>query len=258
MNADTLKREAQKFIDEEIRLLKAGYPERSDDFTIERFANWGYGFGHSESPHWWNVGQSACSAEDRVFKPGADAEKIESIKDDIYGWVSGAFYESGYYRGSVTELMHKHRIMELSEDASDGYRSEVLQAHAEGGCFEKNKSGDGNYLHQDTQYKLTLGMAQKALGYHLKFVWCIEIITDESSSKTTPPHCLIDDVTLEAVGINKKNKPKSVILGDLNCIGCYEKIIDRMKQARDHMQQNMGENSLSLAEWELVVYNANR
>ena len=257
MNADKLKREAQKFIDDEICLLRAEYPDQSDKLTVERFVRWGW---HDPDPEWWDVGQSACSAGDRVFVPGADADKIKRFKESsVGGWVSGVFYESGYYRGIVTEMMHRHRVLELSEDASNGHYCEILQDHTEGGCLEKGKNNDDKYLHRDTRYKLTLGVSQRVFGYYLKFTWCLKIVTDDSeASRTMPPHCPISDITLEAAGVNKEDAPEAVNVSDLNCIGCYEKIIDKFKQARDRMQQETGEDSLSLAEWELVVYNASR
>lgn len=257
MNADRLKREAQKFIDDEIRLLQAAYPDQADKLTVEGFVRWGW---HDPNPQWWDVGQSACSAGDRVFVPGADADKMKWFKkSSVGGWASEMFYESGYYRGIVTEMMHRHRILELSENASSGHDCEVLQDHAEGGCFEEDKSNDNKYLHRDTRYKLTLGVAQRVFGYYLKFTWCLKIVTDDSEAPLTmPPLCLIGDITLEAAGVNKKDAPKAVNIGDLNCIGCYEKIIDHFKEARDRMQQETGEDSLSLSEWELVVYNASR
>ena len=256
MNADQLKREAQKFVDDEICLLQAEYPDQSDKLTIEGFLRWGW---DDPEPQWWNVGQSACSAADKVFVPRADVDKIERFKESSMGmWMNDKFYESGYYRGIVTEMMHRHRILELSEDASNGRGCEIFQDHAEGGCFEGNKNNDSKYLHRDTRYKLTLGAAQRVFGYYLKFTWCLKIIADEEASETMPPLCPISDITLEAAGVSNKDKPKAFNLGDLNCMGCYEKIIDKFKQARDRMQQETGEDSLSLAEWELVVYNANK
>ena len=255
MNADKLMREARKFIDDEIRLLQTEYPDQSDEFALEEFLKWAWS---SPSPEWWDVGQSACSAGDKVFMPGADADAIKRFKSSMGSWMCEEFYESGYYVGRATEMIHRHRVLELSEDATNGRYCEIFQDHIEGGCLEEGKNNDGKYLHRDTRYKLTLGVAQRVFGYYLKFIWCIMIIADKDSSRTMPPFCPISDITLEAAGVNKKSAPKTVNPADLNCIGCYEKIMDKFKQARDRMQQETEEDSLSLAEWELVVYNANR
>ncbi|HSW44587.1 MAG TPA: hypothetical protein VLM89_03345 [Phycisphaerae bacterium] len=81
--------------------------------------------------------------------------------------------------------------------------------------------------------RLTIGRAQKAVNLYLKFLWCLDLIKE-------PPHCPVDSVVLETIGMN--NIPWT----RLDSVNDYMSIIDTIKR---HCRGQ------SPAKWECDVWN---
>ncbi len=85
--------------------------------------------------------------------------------------------------------------------------------------------------------KLTFGTAQKLLNLYLKYLWCTERL------KTAPPHCPIDSIILNN-SLNFRNHRWT----NLDCAQTYMQYINELRGIAF-------KNNMSLAEWELSVFN---
>ena len=80
--------------------------------------------------------------------------------------------------------------------------------------------------------RMRIGIAQKAINLYLKFLWCLELISE-------PPHCPLDNFVLSKIGTHEP-------WTKLDDIESYKKMINELKEVAGHQ---------SLSEWECELWN---
>ncbi len=91
------------------------------------------------------------------------------------------------------------------------------------------------YGHLLLDNKLRFGTAQKAVNLYVKFLWTLGYIEEQ------PPHCPIDGIVLKSVGLKDK-------WTELDCRQRYKQIIELVRQ-------EASEKELTIAEWEIMLWN---
>jgi len=92
----------------------------------------------------------------------------------------------------------------------------------------------GRHMLRPDGYKI--GVAQKLLNLQLKYLWCLGTISE-------PPHCPVDRIM-----INKTKLKGQVAWTRITDIDLYRRVIAELKRAAEP-------TGLSLAQWELQIYN---
>ncbi|MDP2575362.1 hypothetical protein Q8W40_24415 [Vibrio penaeicida] len=91
------------------------------------------------------------------------------------------------------------------------------------------------YAHLLQGNKLRFGTAQKAVNLYVKFLWTLGYIEEQ------PPHCPIDGIVLKSLGLKDK-------WTELDCRQRYKQIIESVRQ-------EASKNKMTIAEWEIMLWN---
>jgi hypothetical protein len=136
--------------------------------------------------------------------------------------------------GQRKDFRHRVLLFLATEVALNYLRAPSEQQHLGSICRLSEVGGEfGEGILREPGYKI--GVAQKRLNLHLKYLWCIGIVGE-------PPHCPVDRVM-----INKTHLKNQVAWTKIGDIREYERVIATLKLAAEP-------TGLSLARWELEIY----
>ena len=166
----------------------------------------------------------------------------EKFKKNLTEWITDTLLPE-YIDSTVCEKRHIENIVRLSEKGSNldsVLGCNILANHNGECCFKDRENVGGEYDHCIGKHNFRIGSAQKLLNLQLKYLWCLGMIEQ-------PPHCPIDSIILNVAGVTDKGWT------NMNCVGCYQEMIDIMKREASKISP-----FLSLAGWELREYSENR
>ncbi len=131
------------------------------------------------------------------------------------------------FRESLMEYLDRNANQHESGRVSDKEHCCLIEELS----LEMSSSSFGKLLHKD---RFRIGVAQKALNLYLKYLWCLEKIPE-------PPHCPFDNI----------------VIGELdNCGGiAWTEFDDTLVYEHLVHQARLKAGDLSLAEWELRIFN---
>ena len=118
---------------------------------------------------------------------------------------------SAYKERKVSDASHSKKIQKIADLMSQKHKGILLNG------------------------KLCIGTAQKALNLHLKYLWCMNMISPP------PPHCPLDNTVLNDIA-----KLGGVYWTQIKSIKKYETLIKKCRKAA---------GKRNLAEWELAEFN---
>lgn len=166
--------------------------------------------------------------------------KKENFLDEEV-WVltfGGAFQRAGVYRNDVED--NEKKAFRLAIKAY--IRSLTYEQYVSGVSSDTHIENMQNFAEWTTRYadilqggKITLGVSQKLLNLYLKYLWCLNQIAE-------PPHCPFDRIIISKLDI--KNAPNWTSLNNTNE---YKKLVQ-------HAEMKAMQNKMSIAEWELDVF----
>jgi hypothetical protein len=150
-------------------------------------------------------------------------------RNSIYNGKSVKEKDRKLFRGFIKEEVHSLYIKSYKSKAVTGC-DHVQNLWELKGRIEKEHSG---FLKNE---EITLGTVQKVVNLYLKYQWCV------GDSGHTPPHCPIDAIIIEELGLKGKEKVSWTKLSDK---ASYLNLINKIKEkAVDE----------PIAEWELRVF----
>ena len=170
----------------------------------------------------------------------ANAARNEFLDGQLFGMTLAATAQrSNLYAAELSELQRKpfqKALRRVLESYGKSYTAPVAEdRHLEhiNGLVETLSRGYPGLLESG---RLKFGHAQKALNLYLKYLWCLDRISE-------PPHCPIDSIILRKVpGFT------DVRWTQLTTAKEYMRIITAAKV-------QASAKKLSLAQWELQEYN---
>lgn len=124
-------------------------------------------------------------------------------------------------RGSLNNLKEDYKKIEVSDEHHIGNVNHLLDTM--------------NNLLPDGQEK-TFGVSQKLMNLFLKYYWC-------TGQVKTPPHCPIDSIVLNGIGLTHIRWSKMDI-------DTYEQVLTHLKGVVESSSYS------SIAEWELGAFNS--
>jgi hypothetical protein len=170
-----------------------------------------------------------------------DSEKQAFLADEIFSMTLMATVQRGkLYRDGSTETQKDafRRALRLAlEGLIEQYRQGISDDQHLRNINKLTHTLSETHPNALNDARFRIGSAQKALNLYLKYMWCLDRIP-------TPPHCPFDSVVLFRVP-----GCQHVRWTQLDSLSEYERIVDCAKAVA---------GGVSLAEWELHLYNASQ
>jgi len=165
-------------------------------------------------------------------------QKDKFIQSQILGMtIQGAFQHIKIYRKDAEKIDNddkaafRENVRTYLSDFENEYTSRVASNRHIANIERLLAKINGLHTSILKDGGISFGVAQKLLNLYLKYDWCLGRIEE-------PPHCPIDAMILEAVGMNKSPwSPWSQMSGEQ-----YNEIIDAIEKTR---------GGQSIADWEL-------
>jgi len=158
----------------------------------------------------WMLTINAICRGTKLYENGASKERKREFKKELKRYVEKIVEKQ--YHTEVEEENHKKNIKSICKKAENDF-GDIL------------KNG-----------KFMIGRGQKILNLYLKYLWCLEEITNIAE----PPHCPIDSKILDSIG-------SDINWTELDNIKEYQGLIEKIrKKAND--------KSVSISQWELEKY----
>jgi hypothetical protein len=149
-----------------------------------------------------------------------------------------AFRRANVYSKDASEIdkgkfakMLRQKLKSLEQ----GYLKGVTEAEHIGNIERFGQELTEQFSHVLAGNKMRFGISQKAVNLYLKYLWVLGYIPQ-------PPHCPIDRVILNEVGIYHENWTQ------LDDVEKYMGMIGKLKERAD-------KDKLTIAEWELKCWN---
>jgi hypothetical protein len=156
----------------------------------------------------WSAAWNASVQRASVYKKNLSEEERRHFKKQVFRFINDDLMP--FYTKKCSEEQHYENIKRLVVFGTECGR-EILE---------------GNI------YKY--GIAQKLLNLLLKYYWCIGRVSE-------PPHCPIDSIILNKLGLNEIKWTKMVQKSE------YERVIEKIKM-------KLTQEEPTIARWELIHY----
>jgi hypothetical protein len=164
------------------------------------------------------------------------------IENELYYLsLSGAFQRNNVYSKEIILLednekkRFKQSLKESVIEIAKQYNEEVDDDAHISSILKLIQINQSSILRNNG--KLNFGTAQKLLNLYLKYLWCTERLS------YAPPHCPIDSIIL-----NKSLSFRNDRWTNLDCPQTYMQYVIELREIAT-------KNKMSLAEWELMVFN---
>lgn len=151
----------------------------------------------------------ATSQRSHIYSEGSSEDTKKQFRKDLRQQLE---YLAKKYSNPIATEQHLQNIANLSKDLSARHEK----------CLNRGR--------------FRIGLAQKALNLYLKYLWCLDRISE-------PPHCPIDRIVLE----NAKWRSEPTNWTDIDSIADYSKIVQHIFEVASKREQ-------SLATWELEIW----
>lgn len=157
----------------------------------------------------WILSWGASVQRANLFQAGVRNKERQDFRQAVIEYLKQQLLPQ--YADRVPEGVHERNIIDLSEFGTST-EHDILEPEG---------------------YKI--GVAQKLLNLHLKYLWCLGVVAE-------PPHCPVDRIV-----IGKTDLRGTVAWTRITTIDEYRRIIAALKE-------KAAERRMSLAEWELSIY----
>lgn len=126
--------------------------------------------------------------------------KDDYIKNEIWTLIySGAFQRAGVYRGNVTQIKKQELKFSIRSYIENNLQSMYINKRIDDQTHINNIYALSESTRIYSKFlkggKLNFGVCQKILNLYLKYLWCLDEITD-------PPHFPVDRRIQEVLKIN--------------------------------------------------------
>jgi len=166
-----------------------------------------------------------------ILSWNASVQRAHLYKKDVPDNEKSQFEkEKGKFRKALIQFIENELLPNYGNQVSEEqHLDNILYLSEHGTKIGKKVLRPGGYK---------IGVAQKLFNLQLKYLWCLGVVEK-------PPHCPVDRVMIEKTYLRDK-----VAWTKIDDIDEYVKVIEAMKDVALS-------SGISLAEWELSVYDRN-